>query len=55
MDITGFDMCMCGEKRCRGSIGGFKIHGEQIKHLYGKYHANYLKMLKRDGCLKLSC
>lgn len=44
MDITGFDMCMCGEKS--------KIHGEQIKHLYRKYHANYLKMLKRDGLLE---
>ena len=42
-DITGFDMCMCGEKRCRGSIGGFHKHGEQIKHHYGKYHAAYLK------------
>ena len=42
-EIMGFDTCLCGDSMCRGSVSGFKKHGEQIKRQYGKYYANYLK------------
>jgi len=42
-EVKGFDTCTCGSPKCRGSVGGFAKHGEQIKKQYGKYYANYLK------------
>jgi hypothetical protein len=42
-EISAFDTCMCGAKRCRGSMGGFKKNGEEIKRNYGNHIANYLK------------
>ncbi len=43
-EIRGFEKCNCGDALCRGTVGGFKKHGDQIKAQYGmKYIANYLK------------
>lgn len=42
-EIKGFDHCMCGSEKCRGSVGGFKENGAAIKEQYGNYYANYLK------------
>ena len=42
-EISAFTTCMCGDKKCRGSLGGFKKHGNEVKKLYGEYYANYLK------------
>ena len=42
-EIKGFDKCICGDAKCRGSIGGFKKHGDKIKAQYGKYYASYLQ------------
>lgn len=44
-EILGFEDCFCGDAKCRGTLGGFKKHGEIIKKQYGKYYANYLKEL----------
>ena len=42
-EIRGFETCLCGSERCRGSLGGFKKHGDGIKLLYGDHYADYLK------------
>mmetsp|Transcript_1800 Transcript_1800/g.3201 ORF Transcript_1800/g.3201 Transcript_1800/m.3201 type:complete len:225 (-) Transcript_1800:430-1104(-) len=42
-EIGSFETCLCGSQRCRGSLGGFKKHGDQIKNLYGEHVADYLK------------
>eukprot|EP00978_Attheya_sp_CCMP212_P011521 scaffold28448_cov51-Attheya_sp.AAC.2 len=42
-EIGSFETCLCGSQRCRGSLGGFKKHGDQIKNFYGEYVADYLK------------
>jgi hypothetical protein len=41
--ISAFEECMCGAKNCRGSVGGFKKHGDELTERYGKYIASYLK------------
>ena len=42
-EIEGFD-CACGTPECRGTLGGFSVHGEQLLKQYGnEYIASYLK------------
>ena len=42
-EIEGFD-CSCGTPACRGTLGGFRVHGDQVLQQYGdEYIASYLK------------
>jgi hypothetical protein len=42
-EISAFETCMCGSKSCRGYVGGFSKHRDELQGRYGKYIANYLK------------
>lgn len=42
-EIEGFT-CSCGRPKCRGILGGFRVHGDQVLKQYGvKYIASYLR------------
>eukprot|EP00591_Stephanopyxis_turris_P005086 CAMPEP_0195515894 /NCGR_PEP_ID=MMETSP0794_2-20130614/6799_1 /TAXON_ID=515487 /ORGANISM="Stephanopyxis turris, Strain CCMP 815" /LENGTH=93 /DNA_ID=CAMNT_0040644387 /DNA_START=302 /DNA_END=580 /DNA_ORIENTATION=- len=34
-EISAFEKCMCSAKNCRGSVSGFKKHGEHLEKEFG--------------------
>lgn len=40
--------CLCNSKKCRGTISGYKDMPEELREMYGKYIASYLKVFQAE-------